>query len=528
MKVWPVTIVIPGEKKLTRPRIVILALILLVSSLTGQDKVEGKITYLTVDRIYTDLGSESGIALGDTLSVQRRDAEQGLLKVESLARSSSVCTPLVDIAQFQLGDLVLGTMKNLVPQPVEESTRERIAKPPPEPTTPKWQLEQTGTVSLRAYLNGYSQRSSASRMAGTFQYGGGLKSPWEFKVWAYGRADETGDLDLYTLRTTFRTPNNRLSLQGGRLYPAQLVGIGATDGLLTIYQLGKGRETGALAGYQPEPGTLEFNVELLKLGWFYEQPWEWRESFTGTILGALVGQYTAGEVDREFVYLRGGANWNNRLRLSFNQTIDFYRNDQPADRSAVTPVSSQVSLRYSASSPLSASLRYSARRQVLYRSLRPAFASDSLFEDALRSGWYTNLRYRHSKWGTLGLSANLRTQSSGGDPAIYAGFYYTPVTRLKGWEVDIRSAILQNPTLNGWRSRLGGSRAWTESIRSWVEYELYLYGYGSRWTDFIRNGFQAGGSWRLRRDLSLNARVSLSGEQSFQEIYLYSGLSYRF
>ncbi len=504
-----------------------LSLVLLVG-LHAQETVMGRITYLTADRVYTDLGSGSGIALGDTLQVLRRDTEVGLLQIESLARNSSVCIPLTSVEVFQLGDQILG-----VQHPTEISKEDSLpsAVVPAEPSeaepTPVIRLEQNGTLSLRANASGYSSSASNGRVVGSFQYGAGLVEPFDLKIWGYGRIDDQGDLNIYTLRGDVGRPDDRLAFQIGRVYPSKLVGIGATDGLYGVLRLGKRRELGGLVGFQPKPGSLDFDPNLKKVGAYYGQPYQLRNQVKGEFLLALVGQYTQGVTDREFMYLRMGARFGRDLNFQVYHTLDIYRQQQLYNRGKAQPISSQISMSWKPGKELGLSVRYTTRRQILYQSQTQT--PDSLFEDELRSGLYGAISWRNPDLGQYRISLNLRTQSGASKNSVYvATDYALPEPVLGKADLDFRVAWLRNMLITGLRSRARYALPLRKDLRSWVEYELYLYGYGNRMIDFNRHSLQGGMSWRILATLSLTASTELSLDGNFHEVYAFGGLSYRF
>jgi hypothetical protein len=352
--------------------------------------------------------------------------------------------------------------------------------------------------------------------------------PWELKIWAYGRIDDKGDLDLYTLRADYGKPDDSFALQAGRIYPAKLVGIGATDGFLGRYRFGRQHELGALGGFQPRPGTLEFDANLKKIGAYYTRPFSIKEGIRGDGLLALVGQYAGGSIDREFVYLRVGSRYMNLLNFQLYHTLDIYRNGGVYQRSQLQPISTQFSLNVTPVEMLRVSVRYTARRQVLYQN-STTLVPDSLFEDELRSGLYSAIQLRADGLGMLRFSANLRGQSTSNENSVYlAGDYAAPAEFLGPADLDLRVAWLQNLVITGLRSRVRYGRPLNTSIRSWAEYELYLYGYGNRMDQYNRHSVLAGFSWRILPDLHMTASTELVLEADFQEFYAFMGASYRF
>jgi len=487
--------------------------------------VNGKITYLTTDQVYCDVGTEVGVEEGDTLHVTRGVDEIGLVVVTYISRKSSVCEPLVPAETFRLGDRV--HLKKVKLVTIEETTVTPAQVKEVSPVSKRLGLAHTGNFSFR-YTYGqfadslYSQRSIAS-----IQYGIHISNPIETQFWLYGRSNiQNRDFTLYQARWVLGKEDSRFNGQLGRVYSASLSGIGATDGLLVNSALSERLSAGFLVGMEPEPTTLKFNSNVKKGGIFtrFETKGE-KRSFEGSL--ALVGQYASGKADREFIYDRLRYRNGRRLYFTMNQTIDLYRNGPVGGRKGIELVSNQLSLRVRVTSFLSVYTRLSNRKQILYQ-VSSSSLPDSLFVDETRSGWYNAIRWTTKGDRSFLLGANYRYQSVGGSNSIYAFFTYRGPYSRGRWNFDYTGSYIHNLLITGTRNQFGFSRTLGKTGTFFTEYELYVYGYGNIMTDYVQHNITSTYSWRLQSRMVITASLDATIDKDYYFYYLYFGFNYRF
>ncbi|MFQ6606768.1 MAG: hypothetical protein ACE5DP_03865 [Fidelibacterota bacterium] len=519
----PVTIAIPGGAAVIK-KIFTLGF-LIVSLAMGQERrqlrAEGSITYLTMDQVYCDLGSDQGAQVGDTLHVWRRDEEVGLLVITNVARKSSVSRPLNPPEKFQLGDRVR-LEKVVTRAPVEESKPE--VSPVETSKERPFQLAQSGSVTLRYTHTQFSGKGSDKRGIGVVQYGLRLK---KVRFWTYGRQNfQDNTFTLYQARFTFGQRGDRWFTQLGRVYTSELAGIGASDGILFSRRVRSRFYVGGLAGVQPQPGTLKLNTQVKKMGVFINLHHQGERHPTATSL-AYIRQMAGTEVDREFVYGKFSTNFGKLLSLSVYQTIDLYTTTPPLKRNPIEFTSNQISLRFRPWRSLVLSSRYSGRKRVLYMKADNTLP-DSLFNDAMRYGFYNSIRFSHNRIGSFSLGVNFRGQvRDTRDHAILAFLGYRSVPGENGRSFSVQSSYIKNLIIQGLRTETGYSFPWGDKGNGYVEYELYMYGFGNQFTKYFQHTVSASLNRPLFNKVQGSCSLDWIVDKDYTVFYLYFSLNYR-
>ena len=486
-----------------------------------QVRAEGSITYLTMDQVYCDLGSDQEARVGDTLHVWRRDEEVGLLVITNVARKSSVSRPLSPPENFQLGDRVrLEKLVTIVLTREPEPEVTRMEKPAERP----FQLSQSGLVTLRYTHTQFSGKGTDKRGIGVLQYGVRLR---KVRFWTYGRQNfQDNTFTLYQARITFGQRGEPWFTQLGRVYTSELAGIGASDGILVSRRLKSRLSVGALAGVQPEPGTLKVNTRVKKMGVFVNLQHQGEGHPTATSL-AYIRQLAGVEVDREFVYGKFSTNFGKALSLTAYQTIDLYTHTPPLKRRSVEFTSNQISLRYRPWRSLVISSRYSGRKRVLYL-MADNTLPDSLFNDAMRYGFYNSIQFSHHRLGSFNLGVNYRGQvKDTRDHAILAFLGYGSVPGQNGRSFSIQSSYIKNLIIQGLRTETGYSFPWGGTGNGYLEYELYMYGYGNQFTKYFQHTFSASLNHPLFTKVQGSCSLDWIVDKKYAVFYLYFSLNYR-
>ncbi|MDP6396413.1 MAG: hypothetical protein QF712_01775 [Candidatus Marinimicrobia bacterium] len=490
-------------------------------------KAEGKVTYLTADQVYVDIGSDVGVAVGDTLLVFRRNEELGPVVITNVARKSSVCQSLIPVEVFQLGDRVV-LEKEAVPEPtpVEEVVEPTIEAAKPSKRQDRI-LSQRGNASARYSMSSFSGGDQSARGIASLRYGLVLTSPFRSDIWLYGRGNLTeSDFTLYQARFTVGDRRGKFYLQLGRIFAPELAGIGATDGVMLTSQMASALSVGALGGFQPDPLRLSFDSKVKKVGAFVKFKQRTPSGSLDAVLSG-VGQYAGKDVDREFIYGRlSGDYFNRKVTFSIYETVDFYRGDSPANRGTVTPTSSQFSVGIRPWKGLSIRSRYSDRRQIIYQ-VSGSTLPDSLFEDALRSGWYNSIRLSHDAFGSIQAGFNLRQQSDSDDRSELYLVNYRSNASAKGQIFDVGGSYLQNLLITGARGQLGFSAPAGKKMDLYAQYELFSYGYGNSVSDYRQHTISASLNWRIMKYLRGSLSLDYSKDEEFSIFYIYMGLNWR-
>jgi len=502
----------------------------LIAGGNSDNQTSGAVSYITVENVYCDLGSENGLAIGDTLHVLRRNDEIGLLVVQSTGRKSSVTHPLIPSSNFQLGDLVIfiPKQKSEVPEePIEKEVASKKEEPPIKKQKKKPIFDHGGSISLRGNWNKYNSGSNNERLLGNLNLRLGITSPIKNRLWIYGHNNFTENtFRLYQLRLELGDRTNQFYGQIGRLYVSELAGVGAVDGVMVSVGKNRKNRVGAMAGFQPTFLETKFNSDVKKISAFSANEWE-KGKRVFKLNAALVGQYAKNKIDREFMYIRMNLREGSNYELSWYETVDLYRDSTVYNRSSIEPISSQISFRFRLGNMLTFNSRLSSRKQVLYRQ-SGTLLPDTLFVDELRSGWYNSIQVRSKNWGTFRLNNNLRIQANSSDLSQVTSVGYTAPRLKNNLYLTFSSSFIKNMLITGFRNRVSASKSLNDKGSIFADYDLYVYGFGNQLADYTRHAVSFGINYRIMKKLSTNGSIDISKDGEFSAIYVYSGLSYRF
>lgn len=506
-------------------------LVALMTGLLAQDRVtiQGKITYLTVDQVYSDVGQIDQVEIGDTLTVLRKNKEIGRIIVTNLASKSSVSSSIVPTETYQLGDRVY-LVKQMEKKPEtdvqdttaaeEESATEKVEE------TKVNRFRHSGNFSLRYSHVTFDAGTNSDRGVSTLQYNLSSLGSFPLTIALYGRGDFiSGNYALYQARITLGNRSSLFNAQIGRVFSSELSGMGATDGVMASIHPGENISAGFVFGMQPDPISLTFNRDIKKMGFFGRV-----QKKTGrlTVLGqtAVVGQYSRGNVDREFLVLKGVIRGRSAWSLRANATVDYYRKQYISTRQSSALTNGELSLRIRPLKSLTISSRLSTNRLIIYRESTTSFV-DSLFQDELRSGLFNSITYRHSVIGKFGLGFNMRTGSTD-RPSLVGRFSYGTGSYLQKSYGDFVLMYIQNFLITGLRTQLGWGREVGENGHLYFQYEYYTYGYGKLLTGYTQHTFSGNLTHRFGKRFILNTSIEYNNEAAFSILYLYAGATYRF
>ncbi len=106
--------------------------------------------------------------------------------------------------------------------------------------------------------------------------------------------------------------------------------------------------------------------------------------------------------------------------------------------------------------------------------------------------------------------------------------YYRSTTLGNGLTFDWNSLMIQNQLLNGLQNKLGLSIPFMGNGFIHANIELYTFGFGKNWYDYIQKTFSASLSKRVGKHLNTYMSFDLSKDAEFIRSFWYFGLTYRF
>ena len=488
-----------------------------------------RVTYLSASTVYVDAGTDAGLAPGQEIRVVRDGAPIATLEVVELSTRRAACRILEAGEAIQVGDTVsfvaeapasVGLGADAEPEAV--LGREAPVGPPAPSFLRRLGLRGhvgLGWLSLRdqtGFGSDLDRPSLDLRVRGE-RVGGtqiGLEADVRARRSTLTRASGEESVEttnrVYRMNASWRAPNGSGGVVLGRQYSPALSVVNLFDGISA--ELSRERwSLGGLTGWLPDPENLGLSDEIREHG-VYAQ---WRngpgELARWELTSGLLGSYTRGEVDREFLYLQG--RYGNARWFGFaSQEIDFNRSwKSDAGESAVSPTATQIMLRMRASEEFDLSAGFDNRRRV--RLYRDRETPETEFDDQYRQGLWAGARWRPLRDYGAGLRVQTRTggTSSSAD-AVTLDLDARP--SQPGWLwLGSRTTLYQNDLLDGWLQTLRLGIAAIERI------ELHALG---GWRDeSSRAGDLLGGqeSWiALDVDVTLRPELLLlvSWEHQFQ------------
>lgn len=534
--VWTVTL-LEFKIRFFKNRILVAFLFsaLYSSLIFAQDQaitINGRITYLTTNLVYTDIGSEHGAEVGDTLSVFRRNEEIGLIVITNLANRHSACKLVLSADSFQLGDN-LEITKLQTRLPIKERTDIADEKSEKTETLPRIRKPtHKGSIALRSsYFGRSSKYGNSNRTVSTLQYKFNLDSPVKSQVSIFARSDLSDpEITIYHVQVTLGQNQDTYQAAFGRIYSYELAPVGATDGLLLSRKLSPKFSVGALFGLQPNPQSLNFNDDRKKSGIFASLASLKRE-FLSTIVkfngsAAYISENYLGETDRELFYLRMNSSFGRKIDLRYSQTIDFDRNNAlPARGNAeITDLNFSAAVRLTGR--VSITSRISTRKQIRYLVSQPV-TPDSSFIDAARTGFNNVIKINTRHFGYFRIGSNIRTETnSRRNSYVFFLDYRKHMANQKS--INVRFSYLNNLISTSLKTRLSYNSPFFFNLisQSWIE--LHNYGFVGRGLNNNRFTFSENIDWRVGSGYYLSLIGEYFIDKNFDQLHILFQTSYRF
>ena len=417
-------------------RLIPLLLLLLAVPLRAE-VLQTRVSYLSAEFIYIQAGEKDGVAAGDSVLVQRNGATITRLTVSRVSNSFSACTlPPGFAVKLQIGDAAAVSIHRLQVESTPDTSaqiettstltpgRKRSGASVQSDLTPKVRGRiglgvlytddreidnrdsNEPTLSMRATIENLLVPNATldirMRVRRTNRQG-----------WTSALNDRKWTNRIYQVMLRYENPDQRLAWSAGRILSRDVAGLGVMDGLTAAWQASDEIRVGVFAGTVPDPVTSALLADETQSGGFVS--WErngQKNRAAATLAG--IGRYTKGQISRESVYQQ--ANWSSGYHLFIFQSSEIdinrgWRRDRAG--SSLQLSSFLFQLRWNPVEALSLESGYDNRKLV--STWETHDTPDSLFDDAMRQGWRTSLRWKGPLRTTWTLGGSIRTRS--GDAA---------------------------------------------------------------------------------------------------------------
>ena len=533
-----------------------LILILSVTSLCGQDRLEGKVTYLTSQHVYVRFSSTNGLKDGDTLQVGGTPA----LVIMNHSSTSCVCEPLAGM-KFTVGTTVTG-----IPSAPGEETKvsppgtdlqggaslttaetagksglaEGTSTPAGKATTvPENRQDVHGRLAVASYTNfanQYTDRRQRIRytLSLAANHIGNSKLSLETYVtfahsstnWEEIRSNIFNGLKIYNLSARYDF-SDKTTLLAGRAINPKLSSVGAIDGLQFEQKLGH-FTAGAFVGSRPDYTDYSIDPSLLQFGVFLGHEVKGANGRMQNTL-AFIEQRNSGETDRRFMYFQHTNNLVRNLYFFGSVETDLY---QLTDNKKVTVFrlyNTYLSARYRIIRPLSVSVSYSARNNLIYYESYKNFI-ERLLEDKTLQGWRARINYHPFGGLYLGVNGGYRYRQDDPNPArnIHGYATYTQLPRIGG-SVTGTVTWMESSYLTGMIYGGGYNRElFSGRLSAGVNYHYVDQTYSRNEQDMNQHVAEASLHWAIWRKLSLSVNYEGTFEKDVNYHRVYLNLSQRF
>lgn len=428
------------------------------------------VTYLSGGSVYLEVGTRQGVQVGTSLDVVRGGVVIAQLAAKYVSSNRAACTITSSTAALTVGDSV-----RFHPVLDAAATAAYPGGPIAAAAARHRPAPLRGRIGLRYLVIQQPDGSTLSQPAIDLRLDGAQISGTALGVAVDVRAQRTtvssgsttptsptGLTRVYQAAMTFQPRGTRARWALGRQFATALSPIGIFDGAALDLNFERW-SAGALAGTQPDAAsfapsaaTTEYGVWVQRHNRFGSQtPWS-------ATLGAI-GSYDRGEINREFVYLRG--TYSSRyFSLYAAEEVDANRGWKRAiEGSAVTLTSTFATAQLNVGDALTMSAGFDSRRSV--RLYRDFINPEILFDDAFRQGSWGELSLRVSSH--LRLSTDARRSDGGlegGAHAITASLFANRLTRLQ-LGLRVRTTQYTGPASEGMLTSVAFEAAPTNALR---------------------------------------------------------------
>jgi len=414
-----------------------------------------RVTYLAGSAVYIEAGRAEGIAVGDTLVVERDSAVVTSIRVTYLSTHRASCEALPGGGSPQVGDTVrftphprAGTPSALagasapsppasaplpsppasapLPSPPAGAPPSSVVAPGPAPAPPPDSPARRSARRPLAGRIGLRYLAAQSREAGDFgQAGLDLwlqghnvgQNPIDLTIDARSRhtrrdpLTDAGETEaatrIYRMAATVHDDQSRRRLTIGRQSSPALGAVSLFDGVLAETR-GERYGAGVFSGMQPAPGGLGFSREIVEYGGYFE----WRQpplaANRWSVVSGLVASTSYGENNRTFLFFQGYYG-DARSSLSVAQELDFnFGWKEAAGEPSVSLTSTFVSARTRVHPALEISGGVDSRRNV------------RLYSDRTTPESEFDMSHRQGAWagGSIDVGRNVRLH---GDARLHRG-----------------------------------------------------------------------------------------------------------
>lgn len=421
------------------------ALTVTLAAQTGEKiRIEGKVSYISSQNIYTAFENTEGLSKGDTLfTAENKPA----VVINFISSKSAAGAPVagVNLVKDQILHAFLLQAEEKKPEEKKPVIADEETNAPLTPASRfvREKKNYSGRFSVQSMSDFNNlgvpggQRWRYSLMFNMKEIEGKdlsvtLYSTMSYRTTDWGREgyDMSRFLRLYELSARY-SPDSVNYFVLGRNINRKISNLGAIDGLQYEHLSGSytfGAFAGSRAGYQ----DYGYDLKLFQLGGYVQRSDSLGSGIMENTFSVVQQSYEFTKTDRRFIYLQHYSTPANRLSFFASSELDLYKVEKGESKQTVDLTSIYLSARFSPVKELNLNFSYDARRNIIYYETFKTFI-DSVLENELLQGFRFSTSYRFYDGITIGGSFGLRNRN--GDAASntnyggYVSWYDIPYFR---------------------------------------------------------------------------------------------------
>ena len=536
--------------------IYILFFLLSWADLSGQEALQGEVSYVTSTNVYVRYTTTSGIEVGDSLFLDASMSSAACLIVKQKSSTSCVCDKIekcevtvgmqvwhksvvkdddetvdfVNPANVEIKDSVTNEVFDQLPDIslTEDITDEKSGR----------EQKISGRISASSYSqfqpNSDNRHRVMTRMSLNAKNISGSKLSFESYVnYRKNFEDSQGPLDRNSFLRVYNAAliyeiDSSSSIVVGRRINRKMSSIGAVDGIQYDKSF-KSFYAGVIVGFRPDLVEFDFNSQLLEYGVYVGKDMRMNKAYGQTTFGVLE-QKNGSAIDRRYAYLQHSLSLNRKTHFYASAELDLYQNINGDSKMEPRLTNFYVSCRHKFSRWLTLSVSYDSRKRIIfYESLRTE-VEELLADDQSRQGVRTRINIRPVKYVILGASYSKRFQSNNQNASDnYNGFIsYSKVPGIGG-SLNLNTNVNKSIYLT---SNIISVRYSKSLIRKKLNMDLYYrnvsYKYIGNETSRKQQFYGANLSFRLSKQLSFNILGELSSYSEYDSKRINTKLIKRF
>ncbi|MFQ5454318.1 MAG: hypothetical protein ACE5D6_09050 [Candidatus Zixiibacteriota bacterium] len=386
------------------------------------------VTYLSSENIYIDAGSNSGISVGDSLTVVRRGVTIAVLIVKNVAGNSCACIKISGKGKIKVGDKV--PLDSIIGRNNKSASSTSIRKTKTKSSKSQLDMKNRlkGNISFQSYwlkdmtgskLSSF-QPSLRTRIRIENLAGTGLTLQLKHRSRVYHRSrslQEGTDRNewvhkIYEFAVYSDREKSLIEWAAGRILSPYVRGMGYLDGGYIAKKIHPSYRVGVVIGTEPDAQNTGIKFNRRKFGAFITLEKGSYATRHLMLTAALSTSYEKGNINREFFYFQG--NYSHDSWISLYQSVELdinrsWRKNADGNRFSITNYYSTLNLRIMQKASLYFS--YDARKNIRYFETKNY--PDSLFDDGVHRGLKVGFSFRPKKRIRINANTGIRFRQDG-------------------------------------------------------------------------------------------------------------------